>query len=337
MNRYKIKEVDFIAAIKYLKTGNGEIDAPNWAIKNKKHLTIKKKKIFFKGLEIIPEEKVDMYLRNALYTRGENLTPFGRDSGYHSIKKKASNITRRRLMKFLRAQKTLGSTRPSLPKVKVSSGEKLKKLTLGTDLVFVRKNDLVKALPSLENEVEKFETYILTTVEKNSGLVQLAYLQNKSETASALEKQIKWFAKQFGVKPSDFQLRSDKGSEYPMKRLKKLVPDYKFVSSEVSTERKNRQIQQSLFRILKNRMADSVEEAVRKSQNMANDTYNKVHKKTPNECLKLKNSEIIKMYNSKRKTYKKGDTRLDFEVGQHVRIQADKKVRSGIGYKSYKG
>ena len=33
----------------------------------------------------------------------------------------------------------------------------------------------------------------------------------------------------------------------------------------------------------------------------------------------------------------RGDKRKEFDVGQHVRILADEKIRRGIGYKSYKG
>lgn len=80
-----------------------------------------------------------------------------------------------------------------------------------------------------------------------------------------------------------------------MERLKKLIPDYKFVKTAQSCERRNRLVQQNMFRILKNRQATSVKDAVRKSMNMINDTYNKIQKKTPNEVVdEQKHEETIK-------------------------------------------
>ena len=151
MNRYKFKEADFKAAIHYIKTGKNQIDAPNWAIKKKDELTIKGKKVFFKNMEIIAEEKIDDYLREAIYSK-DGTMPFGRDSIFHKMKATVIGIPRRRVMDFLRAQKTLGETRPAIPGPKVKSGPRLKKLTLETDLVFVKKADVVQAQPRLEKK-----------------------------------------------------------------------------------------------------------------------------------------------------------------------------------------
>ena len=144
MNRFKFKEADFPGAIKYIKTGKDEINAPNWAIKRKADLTVKGKTVFFKGLEIVAEEKINDYLREKIYSKDANI-PYGRDSCFHLLKTTVVGIPRRRVMDFLREQKTLGEQRPAVAKPKVKSGPKLKKLTLETDLVFVKRDDVIKA------------------------------------------------------------------------------------------------------------------------------------------------------------------------------------------------
>ena len=321
MNRYSINQSDISAAIKYIKTGEDKLSAPNWVIKYKADLSTKNGKIFYQvDREVIPKERVSDYLREQIYSKDAKI-PFGRDSSYYQLVKQCVGVTRRVLMEFLRSQKSLGSTRPSLAKPKQMSGIKIKKLTLETDLIFVRRPDLVKANKIFADQVDKLETYILTTVEKSSGLTKLAYIQRKSDTNEQLEKQIKWFAKKFKVKTSDFAMRSDKGDEYNMERLKKLIPDYKFVKTAQSCERRNRLVQQNLFRLLKNRQATTVKDAVRKSQVLINKTYNRIQKKTPNEVVEeQKHDETLTKFNSKRKTFEKGDKRKEFAVGDHVRV-----------------
>ena len=337
MNRYKFKEADWPGAIKYLKTGKEEINAPNWAIAKKADLKVKGNKIFYKDLEIIPSEKIDDYLRDKIYNKDSKLT-FGRDSCFHLLKKSVIGCPRRRVMTFLRSQKTLGETRAAVPQPKIRSGPKLKGLQLQTDLVFVRKNDVFDSNPRFEKILEKKETYILCTTEVASGLCKLSYVETKESkiVTPLVLSHIKWFAKRFKKKPSDFTLRLDKGSEFKMAKLKELVPDTKNVPTGTSVERKNRQIQQCFFRIIKNRQAQTVEEAVQKSEEMANRTMNKYHKKTPDEIVDdEKVEDTVKRYNQTRKAYKAGDHRKPFRLNTWVRILV-KKPKASLEYKSYK-
>ena len=301
---------------------------------------VKGKRIFFKedGIlkEIIPRERVDDFLRDQIYSKDSNL-PFSRDGAHYKLLKTTIGCSRRNLMSFLRSQKSLAETRPSLPKVKRHAMRKLKKLQLETDLIFVRRPDVIKANPKFHNDELKMETYIITTVEKASGLVKLDYLQKKSDTNSALERHIRWFSKRFKIPPSQFSLRSDKGDEYSMPRIKKLIPDYAYVPTAASCERKNRQVEQNLFRILKNRMSLTLKDAVKKAEKICNETVSKIHRRTPNEVSEQKQDDIIKKFNSTRTTFQKGDNRKDFEVGQYVRRLAPDKKRRGLKYKSYKG
>ena len=279
INRYKFLEKDLPNVKKFLKSGD-ESGIPGWALKFKADLSVKKGKLMYLDKEIVARERVTDYLRDRIYSKDAAL-PFGRDSAHYTLLKTTVGISRRNLMEFLRAQKNLAESKPSLAKPKVKSGIKLKKLTLGTDLIFVRRNDLIKSNKKFHDENLKDETYIITTVENASGLVRLSYLQSKDQTNAALEKHIHWFAKIFNVKASSFAIESDKGSEYSMKRIKKLCPDYKFVPSQATCERKNRQVQANFFRILKNRQATTIKSALQKAEDMCNATFSKKHKRTP--------------------------------------------------------
>ena len=339
MNRYKFFENDLPKVIKFLKSGKSD-NIPNWATKFKESLSVKQGTLFFDSKEIVPKEQIEKYLRKKLYSKDAKL-PFGRDSAHYHLLKNTVGISRRACMEFLRSQKNLQESKPSLAKPKIRQGIPLKKLQIQTDLIFVRKDDLEAHNPKFGNdETLKKETYIITSVEAASGLCRLDYLTSKTQTNAALEKHIHWFAKKFGVSPSSLQVRSDKGSEYSMPRIKKLCPDYKFVSSATICERKNRQVQSNFYRILKNRQATSIVDALKKTESMCNDTVAKKHKRTPMEIVEdpeTTNKHIIDRHNKTRATFKKGDNRGDFEIGDHVRVLAPEKIRRGIGYKTYKG
>ena len=80
MNRYSINQSDISAAIKYIKTGEDKLSAPNWAIKYKADLSTKNGKIFYQvDREVIPKERVSDYLREQIYSKDAKI-PFGRDS-----------------------------------------------------------------------------------------------------------------------------------------------------------------------------------------------------------------------------------------------------------------
>ena len=125
-----------------------------------------------------------------------------------------------------------------------------------------------------------------------------------------------------------------------MARIKKLIPDYKFVQSATCCERMNRSIQANFFRILKNRQSKSIVDALAKAEVLCNNTASKKHKKTPLEIVddpSVSNETILKQHNKSRKSFVKGDNRSDFKVGDWVRVLAPEKVRRGLDYKTYKG
>ena len=62
MNRYKVKQADFEKVKKYLKGKLFKNKTPSWGIKFKERLTVKKGKILFDGLQIVPQEEADSFL-----------------------------------------------------------------------------------------------------------------------------------------------------------------------------------------------------------------------------------------------------------------------------------
>jgi hypothetical protein len=290
-------------------------------------------------MDIVAEEDVDKYLRTALFDKTSDL-PFSRDAAFHILKKKVVGIPRRKIMEFQRSQRTLGETRAALPQPKVRGGPKLKKYTIETDLVFIRKNDLEDINPRFEKMDIKFETYILSSVEKTSGLTRLSYTTTKDQdiVTPLVEEHIRYFAKKLNTTPKHFALRMDKGGEFGIRQLRRLVPDVETVNSGTSIEARNQMIQRSFYRILKNRRAVTIPNALAQTEKIVNNTYNRIQKKSPNEIIeeKVSEKELVAKYNSTRKSFKSGDKRNPFEVGDLVRILIKKKKGSDIAYKSYK-
>ena len=66
MNRYKVKQADFDLVKKYIAGKAFKNKTPTWGVKFKDRLSIKKNKVLFDGLEIVPQEDADTYLRKLL-------------------------------------------------------------------------------------------------------------------------------------------------------------------------------------------------------------------------------------------------------------------------------
>ena len=241
-------------------------------------------------------------------------------------------------MEFTRGQKALGEVKAALPKAKISGGKKYKNYVYETDLVFLKKTDLDEANKIfIRKEIPEL-SYFLTVTEKITGLTRFAYVLSKDAhvVTPIVVKLAKEMAKSLKSPLSRAELAADKGGEFSMKELSKHFKKAYNVSSGVSVENKNSQFQKCFFQILRQRKATSIADAMKQSEKLLNNTFNKIHKKTSNELVERGDEEEnIKEYNSKRKSFIAGDKRLPFEVGQHVRILIKDK-KAGIAYKRYK-
>jgi hypothetical protein len=337
MNRYKFTTEGIKSAIKFLK--NESETGPNWAVRYKADLKVKGSDVFYKDKKIITKEQVGKVLRKEIYKVDADI-PAARDSAFHLLKSKYTGITRRHLMKWLQAQKSIGETRPSVNKAKRSAGEKMKTYTFETDLIFLKRKDVVQADDKFEMkqlDVLPELMYIVSTIEKVTGLSRLTkcYKKEPAIVGPIVEKHIEEMCVLLKTKPKDCNLRSDKGLEFDHVRLAKLVGNTKFVPMGPHVENRNRQAQTQLFRCLRQRKSKTIAHALSQAEKLLNQTYNRIHKKTSNEIVKSSKEENLKQYNKKRPQYIEGDKRKPFAVGDHVRILIKEK-KAGIAYKSYK-
>ena len=147
MNRYRFSKENIAAAISFLKKKSAT--GPPFAEKFKNDLRVKGKKLFYDGKQVVAREEVEDVYRTEIYkVKGD--IPAARDAAFHLLKQRYVGCSRRSLMKFLQAQKTLGETRPAVAKAKRSSGEKLKVPTFETDLIFLKRTDCIKADPNFD-------------------------------------------------------------------------------------------------------------------------------------------------------------------------------------------
>ena len=250
MNRYKFTAKGISEAVKFLK--NNSDSGPNWAVKYKDDLKVKGNDVYYKDKKIITKDKVDKVLRKEIYKIDADI-PAARDSAFHLLKAKYTGITRRHLMKWLQAQKSVGETRPAVAKAKRSAGEKMKTYTFETDLIFLKRKDVIQADDKFE--MKKLDVlpelmYIVSTIEKVTGLSRLTkcYKKEPAIVTPIVEKHIKEMCVLLQTKPVECNLRSDQGLEFNHKRLAKLVGKTKHVPMGPHVEAVNSRAQTQLFR-----------------------------------------------------------------------------------------
>jgi hypothetical protein len=243
-------------------------------------------------------------------------------------------------MKFLKSQSAVESVRNAPPKPRSGGGKKMKQFHFETDLVFIRKPDFVKISPKFEDTIKKHETYIISTCEVLTGICRLNYIQKKSDTMPFLIKHLKSIAKELGIKDlSKYSGSSDKG-EVIMKDIQKIMP-WKFVKMGSSVEKSNQTIQKTLFKLARMRRGYNIQNLLKQTQDINNNKFNSVHKKSPNELAieaqDEKEQTIVQRYNKKRRKHI-SNVKTQFKVGDFVRILLLTHGKDrGLDFKSYKG
>ena len=337
MNRYKFTVESISQAVKFLK-GKSK-DGPAWAKRFKDDLKVKGSTVLYKEKPVIAQSKVEDYLRTQMFKKGGTL-PFGRDAAHHKLKQSVVGVTRRHLMRFIKSQDIFEQTKDAVPKAKSKGGKKIKTYTVETDLVFIRKNDLVNSNPRFEKTVDKEETYMVSTVEKSTGICRLSFSKVKdASVVTPIEiKHIRSIAKALQVHPRSMAYLSDSGGEFRMADIRKVVPDAKNVRVASSVEKKNRDAQRVFYRVLKSRRSLTIPDALAQTEALLNETFNRIQGATPNELVEKSTKTFnIKGFNKSRTKYIAGDNRTPFEVGQRVRTQIKKEKGADLSYKAYKG
>ena len=335
MDRYKITSDAVKKAVNFIKDGSGK--APLWATKYKDDLSVRGSKLFYKEREVVSKERVNDVLREQLYKKGGDI-PSGRDAAFHLCKQRYVGISRRALMQFIRGQKPLGEIKAAQNKPKRSAGERLHEYTFETDLVFLKKNDLEQANKKFIRDEINDLTYFLTVTEKVTGLTKFAYVKTKEPkiVTPLVVKLAKEMCKSLQTTTKQTNMRMDKGGEFSVEELSKHFKKAYNVSSGVNVENKNAQFQKCFFQILRQRKATTIKDAMKQSEVLLNNTYNRIHKMTSNEVVERGDKkENILEFNRARKSFIAGDKRKPFKVGDYVRIQIKPK-KEELGFKRYK-
>jgi hypothetical protein len=347
LSRYTIKKADFPAAIKFLGGKAFKKDTPSWAVRNQKFLQVVNGKVRYNDKEIIPDEDIDAYLRGLVFNK-ESKSPLSRDGMFKHIQaQNVAGISRRRVATFLKGQSVVvkGKSAEPVPK---HAGKKLKRYHIETDLIFVRRRDIIKANKhfvsdvSLRNETEEGQekdlTYIVSTIEKITGLTRLSWHGSKrsSEITPIVIGQMKSIAKALKTPLKEIDLSSDKGGEFDQKALEKVVKSYKRVPTGPSVEKRNGDVQRVFFQMLRARRGKTIPSLIKLTEEITNNNYNRIIGKNANQAVKEeKKGEDITNYNKKRQ--KAGKDLKKLEVGEFVRIRLLKTQKEkGLAYKSYK-
>ena len=346
LSRYTIKKADFPKAILYLQGKSFKSKSPSWAVKNKDYLQIVEGKVRFNNLPIIPTEEVEKYLRHLVFDKSSK-SPLSRDGMFHVLKTTVAGISRRRVMQFLRGQSVIVKGKPAQPVPKLG-GKPLKTYMIETDLIFLKKADVQKANTffrddeGLKGELEKGKrtglTYLVSTVEKVTGLVKLDWVKTKEAkiVSPIVIRQMKEIARALKTPLKSIDLSSDKGGEFSQKMLEKVVKSYVRVPTAPSVEKKNSDAQRVLFQMLRARRGKTIKGLIQLTQDILNNNLNRITKKTPNESvLKEEKKEDIKSYNKKRAVA--GEDLTQLRIGDHVRLRILKVQKAKtLSYKSYK-
>ena len=103
MNRFNFTEKKITAAKKFLK---GDAKTEPSFLKRFKG-TIVKGRLHLDGKQVIPKEKVEVYLRNRIYAAK---TPLSRDAAFYWIQKDSVGVSRKAVDNFLKKQRIVRET-----------------------------------------------------------------------------------------------------------------------------------------------------------------------------------------------------------------------------------
>jgi hypothetical protein len=342
LSRFTIRKSDFPKAIKYLsKEGAFKKDTPSWVVKNKDKLQVVNGKVRYNDLEIVPSENLDAYLRKILFDQNSKI-PASRDGMFHLLKSKVANVSRRKIMNFLRGQSVVIKGKPSVPVPKLG-GRPLKTHEIEFDLVFLKKRDVVNANKYFDNDItldgkdNNGLTYIVSVVEKASGLTRIGFSSSKesAKVTPIVIRLMKEIAKSLKLNlKTEITASSDKGTEFSQKDIEKVVKSYKRVPTGPSVEKKNSDLQRVLFQRLRARAGKDIHKLLQSTEHILNNNFNKITKMTANEASKEEKNVVLKKYNKKRT---EGEDGKQLNVGDYVRIRKLKVQKDKqLDYKSYK-
>ena len=126
---------DVLPGIKWLRYGPYEVRR---LAHGRDAIFVKRNEIW---KEIVPENRVDEYLRNAMLAPGSDV-PLARDSGYHVVQQRTVGISRRMVQRFVNKQEVAQLTRQQQPRIKQPGKPVEGKGYLELDLVEAKGKDI---------------------------------------------------------------------------------------------------------------------------------------------------------------------------------------------------
>ena len=343
VNRFRFTE-KYIKQIKNFLKGSAKTKP---TVLNKFKGELKGNTLYIDGKRVVAKEDIDKYLREKIY---DAKTPLSRDSAYYLISKETAGIPRSAVERFLRKQRIVRETDNQQPTTKRGSRKVFKSGQYHLDLIEIKFKDLdfepdeikkddakdAKEDDDEDDDDDVSKGYILSMVDALTSLSFFKFHPHKTikEVTPIVKEALGWFRSKNNVPYSKAVIISDRGKEFDVKKYQSWGVRTRYVKTSAIVEGRNSFFQRTL-RIGKMKKTKDIRKLVKMAQDITNNTRSKVSKKTPNENVKEKESDVSKRYNKKRgpdtvpriKALKKGDK---------VRIQLLGAKDKGIGYKAYK-
>ena len=285
--------------------------------------------------EIVPENRVDEYLRNAMLAPGSDV-PLARDSGYHVVQQRTVGISRRMVQRFVNKQEVAQLPRQQQPRIKQPGKPVEGKGYLELDLVEAKGKDIQQWVHVV---VKNF--YFITIIDRLTGWLEVEKTQRKDVKSVAPKIRSMLLKMQKVLKTKIRYIRSDAGSEFKsdtQEVFKELKIRSKFVSSGNRIENANRNFQRIFYQLL--RMGrGSVIEVMHQAQGVFNNTKSRIIEMTPLEALQADEDVLRRRFKESRKkvaAYKAVPLSVGDKV-RHLVTDVVGKHSKALGYKSYRG
>ena len=302
---------------------------------------VKKNRLILDGRQVVPDEKVDAYLRRRIY---DGKTPLSRDAAFYLISKSVINISRKKIDHFLKRQNVIRETDNQQPTSKRGSRKVTKKGQLHLDLIELKFKDLpfvVDEMPSkkMAGDEALMKGYVLTLVDALTSLAYFRFHPHKTqvEVTPIVKAALEWFSEKLETPIERFVIFSDRGSEFAFKTFESWGARTVQLKRSSVVEAKNSHFQRVLFRIAKLKKRTNLKKLVRDAMAITNRTQSSLTKQTPLENIKEKQSDVATKYNRKRGKDSGIKVRArPLVVGETVRYQLLGEKDKSVGYKAYK-
>ena len=346
INRYKnLQRADIDNAIKFLQGNITAKDAPSWVKRFKKEDTPmevrKDKNLYIDGLLLVGNDERDSLMRSLVYDKGSDVPP-SRDGGYHVIKSKYLNLSRRNWVDFLKKQRVIRMTDNAPPSAK-KGGKKINRPgELELDLFFISKKD-IRNFSMYKNQKSTLQsTPVVNIVDRLTSFCwcKKATTKEAPHIATIIKQGVQFFENTLKLKRNQIHLYSDDGAEF--KRIKTKLPGihHQILKVGSKVEMKNSHVQRVFHRIKNAKRGNTIGSVLQQAVDIVNNTYNRILKKTPKEAVEQYTTpEGIKKLKEKYNQHRaKADTdrRKALKVGDFVRI-VQKSEKDTTFYKAYRG